>query len=240
MDRVFKVKAIWTPDLKRFIKQIVVSVISYFTLPFFRGKDNGVLLFFERTYNNNIDELIFDGGTGGYYEKIELSKTKNLLIGANVIDLGCGNNSFYYWLQKKHIPFNLYKGLDFAVNSKSAKERFEIIKDNILNFADYLLSEKNFILLCNVVCYLSDEEVSFILRRVPTDAIVTIIDPSPGLFWDAHFEGVKPEYRSIGMIERILQSHKYSIISKVQDYLMAIGKKHFLFPLSYCICAVHK
>ena len=47
----YKEKAKWIPNVKLFIKQILVSVFSYLTLPLFREKKNGIQEFFKIILN---------------------------------------------------------------------------------------------------------------------------------------------------------------------------------------------
>lgn len=237
MNKIKKIKSTWIPGFNLFIKQLGVSFVSYITLPFFKKKDNGVLLFFEKNNDQKKDELVFDGDTGNYYNKINNSEIINILSNANVLDLGCGNSSFYFWLIDKHIPFKSYIGLDFAAKKSISLEKCLIVKENLLNFSKYLSIGKNVILLCNVLCYLTDDELILLLEKIPTNSFILILDPAPGLFWDAHFSGIRPNYRKIKSVIRILQLHSFFVNNTTQDYLVSLNDAVFLFPLSYSICA---
>lgn len=237
MYKMDKLKSTWTPNMYLFFRQLKVSLISYLTLPFFKRKENGVQLFFERNYSKEKDDLIFDGNTTSYYDKLYSKEIKELLSGANIIDLGCGNASFYNWLKNNHITICSYMGLDFAVENKSIDAVCEIVNDNLLNFTNYLSYENNVIVLCNVLCYLTDDVINAILNKCPVGSVIIIIEPSPGIFWDAHFDGIKPKYRSVNTIERLLQKYRFHLLNTIQDYLVSINKQLYFFPLSYCICA---
>lgn len=237
MYRMDKLKSTWIPNKYLFFRQLRVSLFSYLTLPFFKRKENGVQLFFEKNYSKEKDDLIFDGNTTSYYDKLDSKEIRDLLSEANVIDLGCGSASFYKWLKNNHVTICSYIGLDFAVENKSINAACEIVNDNLLNFTNYLLYEKNVIVLCNVLCYLTDDVINAILYKCPVETVIIIIEPSPGVFWDAHFDGIKPKYRNVNSIERMLQKFGFQLLSTIQDYLVSINKQLYFFPLSYCICA---
>ena len=237
MGRFKKLKSAWAPCWTLFIKQIYVSLISYITFPYYKKKENGVLLYFENNYYKKKDDLIFDGNTGKYYDILLSFDIQSILLNANVLDLGCGQASFFFWLKDKNIKYKSYLGLDFAIKPSLSTEGCIIKRDNILNYANYLSGEIDVLLLCNVLCYLSDSDFQTILEESPVGCVVLVIDPTPGFFWDAHFSGIRPIYRKMSLVTTVLQQYGFCILERSQDYLMSIMKQWYLFPLSYCICA---
>lgn len=227
--KVIEQHAWWLPRPWLFCKQIIVSLWSYITLPLFSEKENGIRDFFEKTYYIKSDGLIFDGNTNGYFDKARdlIGKTYRDVV----FDLGCGGNEcLYWWLIKNAIEFRSYVGIDFSIREKKINKKARLINDDLRKYDEYRKSgETAMIVLSNSLCYLSDSKLSEVLKHfVPGDEIL-IIDPEPNLFWDAHFAGIKPVYRTHEEVIKKLEECGFEINALSVDYLL---KRHIRISYS--------
>lgn len=230
----YKEQAKWIPKAKIFIKQIAVSMFSYLTLPFFREKKDGIQKFFEKNYYDDPDDLIFDGTSSGYFSRIKYLTDVSTLSNVTVVDLGCGKGTFYFWLCENNILMKQYIGIDFSIKAHTVSEFCTFICDNIKNVRKYLSEETNMIVMCNLLCYIDDATANSILGNLKSKDRMIIIDPAPNIFWDAHFEGVKPIYRTLEDVCSLLKEQDFVIENIMSDYLFKIGS-HFISKLSYGI-----
>lgn len=235
----YKEKAVWLPKLNVFVKQIMVSIISYLTLPFYKEKKNAIQRFFIDNYYNTPDGLVFDGTSSGYFDRINLLIDFSLLPDMRFVDLGCGQGSLVFWLQNNKISYQEYLGIDFAIKQSKKENSVVFINDSILNAGRYIRSSDDIIMMCNSLCYITDEEFAIILSSLKKGNRIIIIDPSPNLFWDAHFEGIKPIYRKRKTVLKLLNDSGFIIDSSIQDYLFKMGTIYCM-PLSYGIYAIKK
>lgn len=233
----YKEKAKWIPNVKLFIKQILVSVFSYLTLPLFREKKNGIQEFFKKNYYFEPDGLVFDGTSSGYFSRIKYLSDISILSKRMVIDLGCGQGTFYFWMLENNIPVKQYIGIDFSVNTYELNKNCAFICDDVVNTRKYLSDEINTIVMCNLLCYIDDVAFIKILNDLNSKDYMLIIDPAPNIFWDAHFEGVKPIYRTLENVCFLLKEQGFIIENIMSDYLFKIGN-YYVSELSYGICAV--
>lgn len=224
----------WTPRLKIYIKQLCVSSLSFLTLPFFTPTEDGVKQFFKANYYEKPDDLVFDGSNNGYYSKIELLPDFKMRENVSVIDLGSGQGSLYLWLKNIGITIKQYIGIDFAIKSRILDEHGFLVNDDIFNVSKYLLTSEDIIFMCNSLCYIDDVLFIEILDCLNKGNELFILDPVPNLFWDAHFNGVKPIYRKYDYVVSLLMNHGFCIKGTVQDYLFKIGNL-YISPMSYCI-----
>jgi len=235
---VIKEKENWLPKNKLLIIQLIVSIASYITLPFFKPRVDGSKKFFQANYSVNHDSLIFDGSTKGYYSKIERIVNIDSFRNKIIFDIGCGNGNLLKWFMNQSISFEKYIGIDFAIKISTEIKNADFILDDVANISKYLQGFKSRIFfLSNVACYLNDELFIGILNSLKIGDEIVIIDPSPNIFWDAHFKGIKPIYRKINKMKEILISNHFVIINDIQDYALRT-KKYFFFPLSYGIVAI--
>lgn len=234
---MIRLKATWLPHKMLLVKQLAVSTASFITLPLFRPVPNGIQKFFYNNYYKAPDGLIFDGTTSGYYAKINNLIDINVLDKCVVIDIGCGNGSLYQWLKRNSISFEKYIGIDFAASPEIADDHAEFILDDASTYNAYCDKYLNrAFFMVNTICYLQSKELERLFQSQRANDKLIIIEPSPNIFWDAHFKGVKPIYRRIIETEKILKENGFEIINEVQDY--AIKKKNtYSFPLSYGIYA---
>lgn len=151
------------------------------------------------------------------------------------MDLGYGQGSFLMWLKHNAISYQEYQGIDFAINHHIQDESSAFINDNILNAYKYIQNSNDIITMCNSLCYITDEDFCFILSSLESGNRI-IIDPSPNLFWDAHFDGVKPIYRGLRTVMKMLTENGFRVDSSMQDYLFKIGEV-YCSPLSFGIFA---
>lgn len=230
----YRVVAKWIPGFKKYIKQLCVSSISFLTLPFYAPKEDGVKKFFSSNYYEKQDELVFDGSTNGYYSKVELLTNFKLRDNISIIDLGSGQGSLYAWLKRIGIPIKQYIGIDFSIRGRSIDKHGILVNDDISNVYKYLSNSNDIVFMCNSLCYIGNELFIKILDALNTGNELYIIDPAPNLFWDAHFNGIKPIYRKYSAVVSLLMDHGFSIEGTVQDYLLKIGSL-YISPLSYCI-----
>lgn len=227
----------WLPKTTTLIWQLLVSAQSFITLPFFKPHRDGIQVFFEKNYYIKPDGLVFDGSTQGYYSKIKKTFNIKNLSSCNIIDLGCGQGKLYNWLNEEGVANFNYIGLDFAIRDVKISDNSSLINDNLDNIGDYINDSKYMVFMCNTLCYITDAKFNKILHELKTGDELIIIDPSPNLFWDAHFNGVKPIYRKIDEIFLFLSRGSFKVSNATQDYFIKAGNR-FIFPISYCIHAV--
>lgn len=230
----YRVVAQWVPGLKKYIKQLCMSSFSFLTLPFFTPTEDGVKKFFKSNYYEKQDDFVFDGSTNGYYSKMKLLADFKLWENNSIIDLGSGQGSLYIWLKSIGIRIKRYTGIDFSIKGGSVDEHGVLVNDNISNIAKYLSTSNNIVFMCNSFCYIEDDLFIKILDDLNNGNELFIIDPAPNLFWDAHFNGVRPIYRKYSNVVSLLMDHGFSVKGIVQDYLFKIGNL-CIFPMSYCI-----
>lgn len=230
----YRVVAQWIPGLKKYIKQLCVSSLSFMTLPFFTPKEDGVKKFFKSNYYEKQDDLVFDGSTNGYYSKVELLTDFKSWENVSVIDLGSGQGSLYAWLKSIGIPISRYVGIDFSIEDISIDEYGILVNDDISNVYDYLSNSNDVIFMCNSLCYIEDELFIKILEDLKSGNELFIIDPAPNLFWDTHFNGIKPIYRKYSDVVSLLKHYGFTIEDTVRDYLLKIGNL-YISSMSYCI-----
>ncbi|GHS97385.1 hypothetical protein FACS1894139_04020 [Planctomycetales bacterium] len=234
---MIKLKQNWLPKTKVLVMQLVVSAASFITLPFYKAVPDGVRKFFYANYCEKPDGLIFDGATLGYFSKIEHIIDLPNLGGRTIFDIGCGEGTLVQWLTSKNVSFKRYIGLDFAAIPESKIGNVEFLLDDAVNVGThYEQTDNQITFMVNAACYFENNIFENILCSFRRGDEIVIIEPSPNIFWDAHFNGVKPVYRKIAEVERILDSNGFSVLSDVQDYWVKT-KRAFFIPLSYGIFA---
>lgn len=226
----------WLPSPMLFVKQIYVSIKSYLTLPFFVPQENGVQKFFKRNYYTAPDELVFDGSTKGYLSKINGIVNLDKWTELSVIDLGCGCGTLLKWILENGFSIAKYVGIDFSIKTEKGNGKYTFVNDNVNNFDKYIENKETIIFMCNSLCYIDDDTFIEILCKVQEGMTMVIIDPAPNIFWDAHFNGVKPIYRTREIVCSILTEQGYVIDNTISDYLLKIKSRYF-GEISYGICA---
>lgn len=226
-----KLKATWTGGRKKVTKQYLVSLKSYLVYPFSCKEKTATKKFFKQIYNSaKIDDLIFDGNDNSYLDKVA-----SIIDGCEydvIYDCGCGAASFYNYLNKVNIKFKKYIGVDFAVEPKLISQNAEVLNDDIVSH-DYAVEGKTLFVFCNVLCYLSKDDITALLNGIAHSNVdILIIDPIPSLFWDATFDNVKLHYRSIKKVNKLMAKFGFKNSMIVKDYLWRIGKL-YLRSLSY-------
>lgn len=235
----YKEQAKWIPKAKLFMKQIMVSIFSYLTLPLFKEKKNGIQEFFKKNYYVEPDGLVFDGTSSGYFSRVKYLSDTSILSQRTVLDLGCGQGTFYFWMCKNNIPVKQYIGIDFSIKTYKLNNNCKFICDDIINLRKYLLAEIHTVVMCNLLCYIDDNTFIKILSDMNSKDSVIIIDPAPNIFWDAHFDGVKPIYRTLENVCVLLKKQGFIIENIMSDYLFKIGT-YYISELSYGVCAFKK
>ena len=218
-------KATWLPPAGKFVFQLFVSIWSYLTLPFFHAKENAIFEFFHKNYYCQPDGFIFDGNNdNNYYSQIEKIYDLKNLENSLVIDLGCGKGALYLWLKKNETTFHQYVGIDFAVRECILSQNACIIQKDMLDFLEYYPKngQRKMIIMSNSLCYISNQDFVKILNHCNLLDEVIIVEPSRNLFWDAHFDGIKPTYRKLKDIMHILRNNGWIIDSVSSDFMIQI------------------
>ena len=202
-SKIIKEKAIWVGSPKRVVLQLLVSIKSYFTFPFSKLREEAVMEYFKEIYSGKEDPLLFDGKDFGYLIRIKKVHALNSLKDSNILDFGCGNGAVFRWLETEKIKPKSYTGFDFAHESKEIQNNVKIIQYDMSNdtfpevLDKYLISRSSniHIFFVNTLCYLQSHSFMKLIRKFPTGSKMILIEPVPGIFWDVHFQGVKPIYR---------------------------------------------
>lgn len=239
MDQEFLISnkrvANWLGNPKRIILQLIVSATSYLTLPTAKFRDDAVYEYFVQLYRGKPETLIFDGKDGRYLEQINLVYNVNNFNLKNVLDLGCGDGSFFNWLLAQDIYLKSYTGVDFAHPNKKLNKNANIMQKDIVSL-DLEEFGPSTIVAINILVYLNNNIAKRILNARKHNTELIIIDPIPGFFWDAYWGGVRLFYRYPTKIIKILKSEGWQIKGLSVDYF-AKWRSNFFFPLSYCLIA---
>ena len=227
-----KIKANWVGDRKKLFRQLMVSLKSYVVNPFVKKHSDATQAYFSSIYSKQkVDDLIFDGDDASY-----LAKAALILEGKRydkIYDCGCGGGSFLSFATQSGIEFEEYVGIDFAISESKDTPQAKFIKGDILELDFSDTAKERLVVLSNVACYLSDEKLKALMSKAARKGTtLLIVDPVPGLFWDATFEGVKLFYRTPRRMSAIAEKAGYSIEQYAKDYLCEC-KNAYLFPLSY-------
>ena len=237
MSYINKRTATWLGSKSRILRQLIVSLWSFITLPFMRPRLDATQLYFKKIYSGYNDDLLFDGKDYRYLHQIECVYNIDNLTARKVLDFGAGDGVLYRWLCSCNTIPKEYKGLDFANTNRNLGKNSSLINVNISEYEfeeDSLESTTSFMI--NVLCYINDKSFRNIIGASKTGQEFVIIDPVPGIFWDAHFDGIKLFYRKPSKVFRVLGESGWEIHNISFDYGVKIFNKH-LFPLSYCVYA---
>ena len=226
-------KAKWVGNRKRIIRQYAVSLKSYFVYPFSVRYENATKEFFQTIYNcTKVDDLIFDGNEELYLEKANCLFT-NIEKYDVIYDCGCGKGSFLKFATTIGLLFDRYIGIDFAIDAPRNYANISFEKTDILTYRFQYDDKSRLVALCNVACYLSDDALNNLFCILSKgNTTILIIDPVPGLFWDATFNHVKLYYRSIKKMNKIMRRADFGCVDYSVDYLIQLGTFYGI-PLSY-------
>ena len=227
-----KIKANWLGKKSLIIRQYLVSLLSYIKSPFTKKNPEAAKKYFSCIYNHSIeDDLIFDGNSFAYFEKVQC-----LLPAGNTVeciyDCGCGEASFLRFIQDNAWHYQCYIGIDYAITPQKLSGKEELIQADITKFDFNAHSKECLLVFTNVFCYLSDAAVQSILSKISKPSTrLLIVEPIPGLFWDATFSNVQLYYRTNKKLTRLLEKYGFKRKGFVKDYLFKIGG-FFLVSLS--------
>ena len=153
---IYHRKATWLGPLNRVVKQFLVSILSHLTNPFCRIQKGALKKYFISIYTqSSFDDLLFDGKDGRYFDKIQDVYRLHDIKKSNLIDIGCGDATFYYWLKSiRSIPIT-YLGIDVAHPSQTINNSAKIVN---LDVIDYSLKNKSIqpslLMMSNSICYM--------------------------------------------------------------------------------------
>ncbi len=237
---VSKIRARWIHNQSIF-KQFYVSALSYLKNPFCRKYKGATRQFFIKNYYDRPDELVFDGNNNAYFDKLHCCGPLNSVHFNTIYDCGCGNGSFLDYIERNHFIYEKYIGVDFAKKNQHLSPKADIVCSDVSDF-DYSFVGNTMMFFSNVFCYLSDDQIIKIVDKIKNNVTfgkcvyVVILEPVPGIFWDATFDGVKLYYRKMTALSAYFSGFIVGRMST--DYLFCYKKKYF-FPLSYaCIMKI--
>ena len=213
-----------------------VSVLSHF-FPSFNFKKNGnIQIFFKNHYAIKADPLIFDGNSNGYLSQL-YPFIKNMDSIENIIDLGCGEGSLYHFLKKMKINFSKYIGIDFAIpdtllGSDATIQEADFTNKKTVRF----LTSKSILFAVNTFCYINKIAKIPILDQAKEKSAgqLLVLEPWPGWFWDRHFEGIWPNYRSPQELNANLSEIGWEPINQINFYYSCLFGV-YVMPLSYAM-----
>ena len=224
-----KRKAKWLGTPIHVISQLLISITSYIFKPFTRREKNAVREYWSSIYSGDYrDNYIYDGKTKHYYD--DITKIIPLISCANqrtIIDLCCGNGSFYYWCQENQIPIKNYYGIDFSITNTVLSENACLKNGNIL---DYVAEKDDIIIVSNGCCYLDDMDFCLLTSNISKCSDIIVIEPIPSVFWDAQFAHIHLYYRSSQKIINHFNSLGFHCKYVSTDYMIKIVNM-FIFPL---------
>lgn len=173
----------------------------------------------------------------GYFSRIKKIFNVSEFSKSTTIDLGCGQGAFYNWLCDNRICTKAYIGIDFAIKPCKKNDFCTFICDDIRNIHKYLRNEPYIVVLCNVLCYLEDNTIREVFDALNMSTRIIIIEPAPNIFWDAHFNGIKPIYRTYNEVCLLLKEYNCTVENSIRDYFFKVSKFYFA-EMSYGITAV--
>lgn len=229
--KVYRKVAKWTGGVSHIVIQYVISIKSYLELPFVKERTDAVKKYWSSIYNGTKqDDYIFDGKTSCYFDDIlDMINLVPRSAERRFVDLCSGNGSFVRWCKRNHVIFSEYVGIDFSIPNTKLSDNERIVNCDIQN---YVPNSSEIILMVNSLCYLSDYTLDAVLSNIKDCRDIIVIDPIPGLFWDAQFDGIILHYRKPEDIKKRLESMGFECKYHAVDYLFKIRDRYFL-PLKY-------
>lgn len=213
-----------------------VGFLSHF-FPLFNLKKNGnIQTFFKNHYSCQADPLIFDGNSDGYLLQL-FPLIKEIDFIENIIDLGCGEAALYYFCKKRKIKFSKYIGIDFAIPDKI------IDHDASIHHADFTdnttvrhLTSQSILFAINTFCYINKIAEIQALDTTKDNSVaqLLVLEPWPGIFWDRHFDGIWPNYRTPQELRESLFEIGWEPISQINFYYSCLFGV-YVMPLSYAM-----
>lgn len=229
-------KAEWPKNHPNFWLQMRVGILSHL-LPLFNFKRNGnIQFFFKNHYGNKADPLIFDGNSSEYLSQL-YPFIKNIDSIENIIDLGCGEGALYHFLKKMKIGFSKYIGIDFAIPKTLLGSDATIQEADFTNKETvHFLTSKSILIAVNTFCYINKiTEIPIIRSSNEKNADqLLVLEPWPGWFWDRHFDGIWPNYRSPQELSRNLSEIGWEPINQINFYYFCLFGV-YVMPLSYAM-----
>ncbi len=235
-DNTFEINkslAKWPQTNPHFWKQMRTGVLSHIFGPNTKEQKLEIQTFFQSHYKQ-VDQLVCDGNTNGFLSQLNELGLFNVKT-SHILDLGCGNGSLYRYIKDIGVDIPQYTGLDFAVSGKRLDSRAIICNIDLRNSqAVNLLANENTIFAINTFCYLESLSNIPVLKSSgrKTNNYLLVVDPWPGLFWERHFNGIWPTYRSPEKLIKEMSEIGWKPNQQVNYYLVRLFGK-FFFPLSY-------
>lgn len=228
-----KIKANWLGNKKKIFKQFFVSLLSYISYPFRKKNNKAAKKYFTSIYDKSLcDELIFDGNNSAYLDKVKILFSKDVCFNV-VYDCGCGEGSFLCFMKLNHWKYSNYIGLDYAIKDKNISINEKILNADFVEYDFNFNGDNSLFVFVNVLCYLSNDEIETVLKKIRGEGkTLLIVEPIPGLFWDATFSGVRLYYRSIKKLSKLLNKYGFEKTHCSIDYMIKF-KNSYMFPLSY-------
>jgi SAM-dependent methyltransferase len=239
VPKLHEEQARWLGSWSRVARQLLVSLRSHITYKFADQKEGAAERYFRSIYSGTrYDDLLFDGKDWAYYQKLTKIINMDMFGEAQIIDVGCGNGSLYRWLQRDNRSPRMYSGIDIAhpdveVDASASIHCADVLTVDFGNIVD----SRAVLALVNSLCYLDDERFSHLLHQSNYISELIVVEPVPGIFWDAHFDGAMLYYRHPETLLARLTETGWIPQAVAVDYLVALGSIKMV-PLSICIHAV--
>jgi SAM-dependent methyltransferase len=212
-------RAEWIGSRSRYWKQLAVSIFSYLKRPFVCEDTEAIKKYWKGYYSGVfIDDLVFDSNALTYLDKIEpLIKKIDDISKTDVIDLCSGNGNLYKWLLGNGHLFKSYLGVDFSIENICIADNAELINSNIECY-NYTINDETIIFIINGLCYCDTLTLNKIFKKVLQAKAIIIVEPVPGIFWDACFQRIILHYRGKRKLSQMLKYNGFSLISCCTDY----------------------
>lgn len=234
--RLHKAKAAWVRPLP-FVQQICESLLALMRVAPKNYSQEAIRNFFQNHREKEPDPFVFDGSTDGYCQQIIPILPDSM---ANqYMDLGCGSAKLYDFLNSRLIPFRKYVGVDFAPTSSQSIYRldFEIINTTIQDESIVELAlPGTHLVFINSICYQDRLDKILLLQHAARsrENSLIIVEPFPGIFWDKHFSGIRPKYRSMPELIGELENMGWRLQKQAIFYLFKLGPL-WIWPLTYAV-----
>ncbi len=212
--------ALWAQNWNRFSHILKGSVRSRIFGIKGQRKPGAVTSYFQSVYSKPENLRVMDGNETEFLEQIFSVATPTQLSSLPLVDIGCGRGQIYSYLIKQGKSPPSYIGFDAGHPSQAIPPNGQIINREIgtQSIENELPKEPFKVCAINSLCYMNDLKIlqNILDNKFCSDII--LLEPTPGIFWDVYWKGIKPTYRKPHRLKRELRTWGYQATSLCQFY----------------------
>ncbi len=212
--------ALWAKNWSRFSHILKGSIRSRIFGIKGKREPGAMASYFQSVYSKPENLRVMDGNETEFLEQIFSVVTPTELSSLPLVDIGCGRGQLYGYLLKKGVPPPSYIGFDAGHPSQALPPNGQIINREIgiQSILNELPKETFKVCAINSLCYMKDLKIlqSILGNKFCTEII--ILEPTPGIFWDVYWKGIRPKYRRPHRLEQEFNAWGFNAISLCQFY----------------------